>query len=1778
MINNKKGKEHMPRPLKVRIIAFLTALAMVFSVIYFGNRSKSVEATTPTVTLSDESFLKNNASALHIMGYSSFDIYVPASGITFTTPDDEGGSRFEGDPFPVYENGGKYYLDATLAGEGAVEHSGGWAYDLKFCSNSDGTGDKPDTITSATADQVLYLCKVNRGYTIDGNIMRITVEDGGTLPAAEVVCTLSLKTYDPEITFDASSDPASVSGTEPTGSETEIYYGTTEYTVTKDSETPTSYTSLSEINAAINKIDADGTYSIQKTITAPASGGSTVIYDDTKTGTVNNYLLTGYKADYTVDSTATVTGDLSLKPNYAITVPATDTVSAKASIEVTFTTDVALDPATDAISVDSSIGAAPSVTKDASSNTYTFDVSGAAEDINGTSPVYTVTLKDSLNKTETFTVTVYYSDGKPVFSDEKVNSDLVSASYIPVKDASTSIGATVSIQDEKASLGDVEVFRIDGSSIPSGATSDEKATVSGTSVSYDVSNLIKPGKNTFAMRAYSKYGETGNALSGDSALFKVFYDNVNPYIKENTVAISQGSTSATVTHEAGTKNYEATVTATSDTDIEFYVDDLQEDGGEADKPGSGINTVSVKNGTSSSTVTPGADGKCTYKVTKDTSKADGKTDDLEVYINDNAGNEDTYHIALKYINENANISDGSFSPDVVGGGNNFFKWDSATKEATVTYKIETNVELETQANDGVIITVDGKPVTVSQDEVKAVTSTGSYKYQYEVTYTYPSTTHKDYDIKVTVKNKNGYVSPVHTTELRSVDITDPTIDVDNMDSTWHQNLVLLVSVDDGAISSGFDYADATGVDSAKYTTNPFNAIVNKSTSTSGTPVTFKAYDNAGNESAEFSHTYYIDQDKPRLTLKVGGKDYTEVDGKVISVADPVINYTAVDDLSGLTGGYTFKIDGNTYPAPISQDKKLSEIVGSVDPAHAYKIELSATDHVGNSETYTTTFKADGAKPEIDGKIETQPKKAKYPTCFNENVTLTVTVTDSNILQKDIKVEDTEGHTLKTEWKDEGNGKFTGTIKATSEGKYNVKVTATDQGGLSSTWTKAFIIDKTAPDVTTQLNGSNYTASNSYNTTVTTGVVVNDTNEDPSDVVVTMLRDKPEGGQETINKTGKGPFTVSDDGFYKVTYVVTDKAGNKTTKEIGFTVDNTAPVNNLYVLTDNPSKVDSYHNNYVNVHNVFTEHSNQENYAYGQYYNTDVTVEINYFDYNLNSVYVTDRGTELSPTWTEKNGYGKATITLSSEGYHEIKIWTDDLAGNSADDTEVGQKIRFTIDKTSPVISTTLNGAGYAEGSGVRYLTTNGTVGVTVSDTNVDEKDLKRIYRITPPGGATRTGEDYVSPGSETYQEEADYQVQYVAVDKAGNSSFVRTVEFRVDKTAPQLSISSVGATSTAGSVSISFNVKEAFYWDMNSVTIKIYKKKDGSGETLEKTIDMKPKSSNDSTSYTFTEDAEYRIEFTAEDKCGNKATTDYTFIKDGTAPRIVLSGVGNYDKTDKNVELILTIDEDFYTSNKVTLKGTRTDIDGKKNEITFDDFAPNRSKVSELKQLFDKDGIYDIEVTSVDKAGNKSTKNVHFTIDKTPPKIGDLSKYDKKMLREFKWDIDLNKLVTDLTVCEITLYLDGVEYDGVSPIEDGSHVLKVEAVDEMGHKSSKEVTFVLDSKGPNIIVSNVEDQDVFYEAKDIGVSVQLDEDMLDEVQLNGSAVTVTDNQATMKIDKKGDYTLTAKAHDEAGNESSISIKFTFGSEMNIWMIIGIAGGIILLLLILLLIIRKKRSW
>ena len=311
---------------------------------------------------------------------------------------------------------------------------------------------------------------------------------------------------------------------------------------------------------------------------------------------------------------------------------------------------------------------------------------------------------------------------------------------------------------------------------------------------------------------------------------------------------------------------------------------------------------------------------------------------------------------------------------------------------------------------------------------------------------------------------------------------------------------------------------------------------------------------------------------------------------------------------------------------------------------------------------------------------------------------------------------------------------------------------------------------------------------------------------------------------------------------------------------------------------------------------------------------------------------------------------------------------------------------------------------------------------------------------------------------------------------------------------------------------------------------------------------------------------------------GNVATpVQHTFILDGTAPVITLSGVKNYDITDKNVSLGVTVDEAFYTTNNVVLKGTREDIDGKVENLKFDDVSFNRGKLTNFEKIFKEDGIYDIDITSTDKAGNKDSKSVHFTIDTKAPEIGDLSKYDGTVINKFEWNENLEELIRDLTVCEVTIYLDGVEYDGMSDIEDGTHVLKIVATDEMDHTTTKEYTFLLDTKGPNIIVSGVEEGQKLIESTDVSVSVQLDEDTLDNVQLNGQAIDLADNEAKFTVSKKGSYTLTATAHDEAGNDSSIEMHFNYRGKFNWIPLLIIGGGVLLIALILLLLLRRRKE-
>ena len=190
----------------------------------------------------------------------------------------------------------------------------------------------------------------------------------------------------------------------------------------------------------------------------------------------------------------------------------------------------------------------------------------------------------------------------------------------------------------------------------------------------------------------------------------------------------------------------------------------------------------------------------------------------------------------------------------------------------------------------------------------------------------------------------------------------------------------------------------------------------------------------------------------------------------------------------------------------------------------------------------------------------------------------------------------------------------------------------------------------------------------------------------------------------------------------------------------------------------------------------------------------------------------------------------------------------------------------------------------------------------------------------------------------------------------------------------------------------------------------------------------------------------------------------------------------------------------------------------------------------------------------VDIVGNTDSKSVHFIIDKTDPVIGDLSDYEDKILTSFVWDKDLDELVSDLTVCDVHMYLNGQEYNGEDAVIAARALACIgdayaaqndfnSAEDELGHLVEKEVKFTLDTKAPVFIVTGVEDEESRIEPYNISVSLQLEEDTLTSVTLNDKVVTINGNTATFSVTEIGEYKLYMEAVDEAGKQSmSLSLR------------------------------------
>lgn len=1086
-----------------------------------------------------------------------------------------------------------------------------------------------------------------------------------------------------------------------------------------------------------------------------------------------------------------------------------------------------------------------------------------------------------------------------------------------------------------------------------------------------------------------------------------------------------------------------------------------------------------------------------------------------------------------------------------------------------------------------------------------------------------------YRVEVTVYDKAGNVGVLEIPYVFVTDNSRPVVK-DNgegnkgndfvIENKWYQSYSF-----DYIISPGVDYLEEEIISKASYTVTreegndkivPIHNVVTdgadrgcavgiinvpESLTTDGTKIKFYAEDSAGNIIDEpDTFVVKVDKSKPIVEeLKID--DYTTND---IFVGTPSLHTTVSDNLSLdkiiLKVSYPDKSTVKTYEKTFDLDgeeKNISktldytiEPVGESVPDGEYVATVYAVDKAGNNaDAFSYTFFIDNTKPRIryeDGTEVVSDGIWHMDIGFIKSYIL-----DSGADNNQTKLV-FAGYDITGSVNDRNISLISGASlnkiltnidvpeSATPSGT-EIKFYASDEAGNQSECNVVYKLDKHNPviskftvnDKTAQPLPISYIpvidVEASDNLSLKTAYIEVVMPDMTKTAPYNMLSDGPlEGAGVTLQKNFHiteliGMPTVPD-GKYTVHVYFEDMSGRSVERSVEFEVDNTLPVTK------------------VAVNDGVTANKAPQKEGHDYYYRSNVDVGFACLEknFNPNKITAADNGSALDVNWQNIAGLNLTNAIISSEGHHEIALYGKDNADNPGNIS----KINFIIDKTKPIVSLFVNGnTNYSENMGALEFLSDVTVSANVTDANEDEDDLNLIVSKKVPDRDSQITEiNHTSGRSFNYSEEADYSIDFYAVDMAGNISDTRNTSFRIDKTAPNLTISGInGSGVSANAVSVSFNMQEAFWWDATG-EITIYRKAgDGMEETLLKTIDYKPTAYQSTYVETLTESGTYRMEFTARDKVGHTASTNHTFTIDRNSPEITLIGVNNYDVTDLTVELIVEINDEFYSSKTVSISGTRRDMLGNVNNIDFD-YYNTAASPTVISKAFEKDGIYDIEVSSSDIAGNVSSRKVHFTIDKADPVIGGLDKYDGAYIRSFDFASDIENLVLDLTVCDVHMYLNGSEYDGVSDLEDGSYILLVTAEDELGHYVEKSVGFTLDTKAPVFIITGVENREIKDEPYSVNISLQLDEDSLDSVTLNGEEKLIKNNVCSFDVTRKGEYALSMKATDPAGNESTQVIHFRYGEKINnnvrgSMIIISVLVLLIILIAILILInIKSKR--
>ena len=616
--------------------------------------------------------------------------------------------------------------------------------------------------------------------------------------------------------------------------------------------------------------------------------------------------------------------------------------------------------------------------------------------------------------------------------------------------------------------------------------------------------------------------------------------------------------------------------------------------------------------------------------------------------------------------------------------------------------------------------------------------------------------------KFIVEDNAGNQS-TQTVDITSIDSIAPTLIVTPDVTTPTKGNVIIsgIATDDKGVKR-VQLPDGTWVDGDH---------VNYTVTKNGT-YTFIAEDTSGNQTTKTIEVSNIDKDLPSLSIVEKPDTPTNKDVSLVvtgtDIGSGVKRIQTPDGkwIDGSTVTYTVT-KNDTYSFTV-EDNAGNQSTKSIDVTNIDKIAptLSLTQDVSSLTNGNVVITAIGSDPESGVKrIQTPDGKwvdgntTKYTVTTNGIYSFTVEDNAGNQTTKSIDITNIDSvkpvitlTQTPTDWtnkdvtinvsvSDTGSGvkqiimpnnsivsSDSGSFVVSSNGTYTFK--AIDNAGNEITKDITISnIDKVAPDVTLSQDITTWSASN-------VKITVNATDAE-SGVATIKLPDK------SVINTSTGTFTATTNGTYD--FVVTDKAGNQTTKSITISnIDNTAPV---ITIEQTPKEIT----------------------------NKDVTLNVS----------ATDIGSGVTkiqiPDGTWVNG-SATSITVTTNGTYTFVA--EDKAGN-----QTSQSINVTnIDKKAPALTLTQNPTDW----------TNGTV--TISFNATDETGIKQV--IMPDNTVSNSNN-----GTFTVSTNGTYT--FKAIDVAGNEITKDITISNIDKIAPDVTLSQDITTWTTSNVKITVNATDA---------------------------------------------------------------------------------------------------------------------------------------------------------------------------------------------------------------------------------------------------------------------------------------------------------------------------------------------------------------------------------